>query len=72
MESLIKILFFLFISRSRAYKIRLYALSNRIYYSNAVGGFPGLLVIVNLLKSPALLAEIFTVNQGETEQLFSI
>ena len=33
------------------YNFRFYALSNRIYCSNAVGGFPTSLVLVNLLKS---------------------
>ena len=48
------------------YNFRFYALSNRIYIycSNAVGGFPTLLVLVNLLKSLVNRLKISNIPNG--------
>ena len=46
------------------YNFRFYALSNRIYCSNAVGGFPALLVLVNLLKSLVNRLKISQITKG--------
>ena len=46
------------------YNFRFFALSNRIYCSNAVGGFPTSLVLVNLLKSLVNRLKISQITKG--------
>ena len=46
------------------YNFRFHALSNRIYCSNAVGGFPTSLVLVNLLKTLVNRLKMSHILQG--------